>query len=257
MDFVIDEVFLDQLAQKGVVPFDTRNGVYKYRTIERAKQVLESNTIYFANALEMKDQYELHPSFFNLEVSPETKRKYLTRLLATVNEPYFDLDENAFKRLLNIHVSKFRESVGIFSAARNATNGLLWERYGDDDRGVCFCFKNSLFINKLTLAVNYTNTPLKIDLIHPEFATISPDFLYPICTKRRDYLSENEVRIIDELRCGPAVFEKSFLNEVIFGLKTSIADQKDILRLVEEHQYRVQKVGKIVMGDFGYNIEYF
>jgi hypothetical protein len=255
-----DGQVLNYFANMGVVHYDTRNGLYKYRTINGAKRILTTNTINFASVAQLKDNFELHPSIINLNISREIQNKFLARVLNNAGIPFSSISEEYnFMRFLKSEIENLRNRVGIFSAARTATNGLLWEVYGDDSKGVCLCFKHTDLIDKLALEVNYTDIPQIIDLIDPEAGTLKPDILYWFCIKQKHYVSENEVRFIDVSKCGPARFPKTWLNEIIFGLNTKKEDQEEILKLIIQYQYPVQKIGKLTVSNdnWGYKIQYF
>lgn len=252
-----DDMILNHYRSKGIYPYDTRNGVYKYRTIERAKEIIISNKIYFANPEELNDVFELHPSLINLDFPDGVRRRFWARILGDACPPFFDLDSQSFQRFVEEEIKKFRSSIGIFSTARTCTNGMLWDLYGDEKKGVCLCFKHDNFISKLAVAVNYVDTPQKIDFIDSKNATLSNDLLAWFCIKHKDYTSEDEVRIIDEIRCGPTGFPKSWLSEVIFGLNTSKEDQDELIFLLKKFQYPVKKIGKISAAVWGFKVEYF
>lgn len=252
-----DEEILDSYRSMGVNPYDTRNGVYKYRTIERAREIIATNTIYFASPKELDDVFELHPSLLNLDFPEGLRRRFLARILGDAFQPFFDIDSNSFQAFVEDEINRLRSSVGIFSTARTCTNGMLWDQYGDKKKGICLCFKHENFISKLAIGVDYVNSPRKINFIDPKNATLSYDLLAWFGIKHKDYISEDEVRIIDETRSGPTKFPKSWLSEVIFGLHTSEEDQNEILKLLKKFDYPVKKIGKISASVWGFKVEYF
>jgi hypothetical protein len=245
------------MVEMGVVPFDLRQPIYKYRTIAAAVETIRTNKVYFPNSIELKDKLELHPSIIDIEFTEETKKKYVDRIFMAVNRVPPPVDNNTLTQILTQSVQSIKTQVGIFSSGKSANNSFLWENYGENHSGVCLGFKipDNAFGSHLSFNVNYTDNPLKIKFINPDNGELTKDLFYWFCTKDKSYISEQEVRVLAENHCGLTPFVKELISEVIFGRDTTIEDQELIVKILKENDYPVQKFGKIRISDSFYGLK--
>jgi len=238
-----------RLRELGISPFDIRLPFYKYRSIESAIEILKTNKLYFPNAIKLMDKFELHHSYFDLNSTPDLRDKYIERICKKSSNEFSPMSDDDYYEMQLSTIEGFRNTIGIFSSATSPDNNFLWQEYGDNHKGVCLGFKfpenmvSNFFNLGLPFFVNYTDTPLQIKYIDEGNAEMTQDFAYWLCTKQKSYDKEAEIRILDENYCGPKIFPKEILHEIIFGCETTKEDQYKILRIVEDYSYPIKRRG--------------
>ena len=247
------DLVIKRLEEFGLVSHDLLTPVYKYRTIEDAKQILTTNKISFPNAEQLRecDKLELHKSILDLDFSDEEIRKHLVYLGINQTVEYFR------EYMLSDSLEYFRTKVGILSLGKTSTNSPLWERYAEKHKGVClgFMLPQYQISQHLAFYVNYPPQPKKVKIIDENTGGISsPAIYYWVCTKHVDFKPEEEVRIISENQSGLAEFKKDMLVEIILGRDTSKIEYDLFSQLVIDHGYSV-KMNKIVVDDSFFGLQ--
>lgn len=249
-----------RMIEMGVAPFNQINPIYKYRNIEKAKEIIQTGKVFFPNSTQLSDKLELHSSIWNIDFSNDQKEKFLTRIYRSVGQEVPEnISDDLFKRVLENSIKTMRDETGIFSAGKTATNGLLWENYGDNNSGVCLGFKippNS-FGTILSFGINYTDNPQRIDFLDQN-GEITCDWFYWLCTKSKSYISEEEIRLITVNYCGFVPFLKDMLFEIIFAMNTPKEQEQNIIELLKECGYSHTRIGKVHTDDkhFGLFVKY-
>jgi hypothetical protein len=237
------------MTDLGIPPFDVRLPFYKYRSIENAARIITSNELYFPNAIELEDEFELHHTLLDLDFTPQLRDRYINRIFRDVNkEPPLVSNIDFHQMQLSI-IEDTRKNVGVFSSAKSPNNRYLWGKYGDNFKGVCLGFQVPGNMTKeflelgLAFMVAYTDNPKLIRLIDENSAMLPKDIFYWLCIKRTVFANEEEIRIVDTNSRGAKKFPKEFLCDIVFGADTTQKDQDLILRLAKEHNYQIQRVG--------------
>ncbi len=248
------DLVIKRMEEFGLVAHDLLTPVYKYRTIEKAKQILTTTKIGFPNALQLRecDKLELHKSLLDLDFSDEEIRKHLAYLEINQTVEYFR------ENMLSDSLEYFTTNVGILSLGKTATNPPLWERYGEMHKGVClgFMLPPAQISEHLAFYVNYPLQPKKVKIIDKDTGSISsPEIYYWLCTKHKDFEPEQEVRVISENFSGLATFKKDMLVEIILGRDTTKTEYDLFSQLAIDNGYTA-KINKIVVDDeiFGLQI---
>ncbi len=251
----------ERMVDLGVVPFDLRNPVYKYRSLIDTVEILKSNKLYFPTSVQLNDKLELHPSILDLSFTKETKEKYLSGFAKRNRADLLNLSDEQFREMLLNSIEFFKNGVGIFSTCKSSTNSSIWEHYGDNHKGVClgFVIPKNAFGSHLSFNVHYTDQPKKIKLIDDSEGDITHDIFYWFCIKQKSFAFEDEVRIIDENGYGLRPFYKEMLFEIILGKDATVDDYNLIKKVVNDVGYPVKRIGKIVIkpDTFGLSIDYF
>ena len=242
------------MEEFGLVSHNLLTPVYKYRTIEQAKQILETSKISFPNAEQLRecDKLELHKSILDLDFSDEEIRKHLEYLEIEQTVEYFR------EHMLSDSLKYFTTEVGILSLGKTATNSPLWERYANKHKGVClgFMLPPEGVSDHLAFYVNYPVQPKKVKIIDTDTGGISASGIYYwLCTKHKDFEIEQEVRVISENLCGLAKFKKDMVVEIILGRDTTKTEYDLFSQLAVDNGYNV-RINKIVVDDevFGLQI---
>lgn len=235
----------------GIPPFNVELPFYKYRSVESAIQILESNELYFPNAIQLgvNDPYELHHSYLDLDLSQELTDRYTERIFGIINKKPLYASKELFKEFNHSVIEDNKHRIGILSTATSPINSYCWQAYGDKNKGVCLGFKvpqnmyKELLDFGLAILVNYTDTPTPIKIIDENTAELTTNIYYWLCSKRTEFSREEEVRILDVNFCGAKKFPKQFLSEVVYGAETSEADKEKIENILIREQYNV-KIGQ-------------
>jgi hypothetical protein len=134
---------------------------------------------------------------------------------------------------------------GVFSLCSGAIDGdgerLLWAYYASNHTGICltFCIPYS-FVNDHLVGcapVHYSNDALydalrALDLsLRPDFdSEIKPIITAFLTTKSPEWKHERESRLIS-FDAKLVAFDRSWLQQICFGLRTSYADRKRVKEL--------------------------
>lgn len=249
----------EKMVNLGISPFDLRNPVYKYRSVQSAVEILQTNKIYFPTSNQLNDQLELHPSILDISFTKETKERYLKGFALRNNSEIQTMSDAQFSETILNSVSYFRNNVGIFSTGKTSTNSCLWEHYADNHKGVCLGFASppNSFATYLSFNVHYTDQPNKIKLISNMEGKIADDIFYWFCIKHKSFSFEEEIRIIDGDGYGLRPFRKEMLFEIIMGRDTTEEDYNLVSKTLAANGYQVKRIGKIIVTPniFGLSIE--
>lgn len=134
--------------------------LYKYRPFnEHLKPIIISQKIWFPTRARLNDPEDLQLHLIN-DVDPEAYRQFLLRKADQESWPSKhlkynlkkgftskgDLSPEAKRQIASSQavVQKHFDGLGILSLSEREDSPLLWERYGDQERGVCIVFKMEL-----------------------------------------------------------------------------------------------------------------
>jgi hypothetical protein len=131
--------------------------LYKYRPFNSyLKPIIESQKIFFPARDKLNDSEDLKLELIE-DVDEEVYRQFLLKKSEQESWPKKhlkynlkkgfnvkgELSKGAKKKIDNSQASiqKYFDSVGILSLSEKEDNPLLWERYGDNEKGVCIIFE--------------------------------------------------------------------------------------------------------------------
>lgn len=219
--------------QRGDVP----SCLYKYRTIDSVKQLLDNHSIYFSSCKELNDPFE---SAINLLTDYTPKQYYDSfifagmspRLAKELTRQVFDgtIDGNTIIKQLTKDVIS---SVGYFCMTTRPDNLLMWAHYADSHKGVCLKFDILKDLNSFLV-------PVKVDYDsqYINFNCLSSELLDVLRRKSPDWEYEDEYRIIKTDHQGLWKIKQECLVEIIFGCRTSDEDKESIKSLASSSGFK-------------------
>jgi hypothetical protein len=221
-----EKELIRHFIQRGDVP----GHLYKYRTIDRVKQLLESHSIYFSSCEQLNDPFE---SAINLLTDYTPKQYYdsfifagfSSQLAKELTRQVFDgtIDGDAIIKELTKGVIS---SVGYFCMTSSPDNLLMWAHYADSHRGVCLKFEILKDLDSFLV-------PVKVDYNsqYINFDCLSSNLLDVLRRKSPDWEYEDEYRVIKTDHQGLWKIKQDCLVEIIFGCRTSKEDKESIKSL--------------------------
>lgn len=237
--------------------------LYKYRSFEKGKEcivedIILNNKIRFAKPRELKDPLECRPQYILGKYSSPLYRKKLERwALKTQRHIGKNVNKSEFKKyirslskedheknvsLINEDNQKLlNEKWRILSLSSSPTQSTLWERYGDNNKGISLIFDATTFEFGGAFKVYYPENRLEIDVTSQDLHDI---FHATILTKTTEWAYEEEYRVISTMPWeGYTVvldaeqffhFDSNLLLGMIFGNKTNKASKERILDMVKK-----------------------
>jgi len=204
--------------------------LYKYRTIEGVKKLLESHSIYFSSYREFNDPFEssiniltdytpqqYYDSFIYAGMGPELAEELTTQVYnGTI----------AGNTLLRQLTDEVVSSVGYFCMAAKPDNLLMWAHYADSHKGVCIKFDILKDLESFMV-------PIKVDYNsqYIDFNCLTSDLLSVFRRKSPVWEYEDEYRIIKTDHQGLWKINTGCLVEIIFGCRTTEKDKEIIKEL--------------------------
>jgi len=217
---------------------DEITGLFKYRSYESAKQIIESRQLWFSRPTQFKDNFDCSPEilikhfdFIYSETSDSLFEEELIKLAKIYKE------NGTVKQWLNNPV-KVAEIYSAIQVPKIATSSVLcfclyphskemWLEYGDAGKGICLGFDiqtvpffDDVDNDEISMGpVTYGWPDKKINFFKEKIGSIKAIFL----TKTNDLKHEEEFRMILLSNDGAHRFNKAALNTVTFGLKVEKA----------------------------------
>jgi len=194
--------------------------LYKYRPFsDHVRPVIVSQKIWFPARAKLNDPEDLLLTLVN-DVDADTYRQYLLKRAEVESWPSKHLKYNlkkaftskgtlssaAVKKLAESQtlLQKHFDSLGILSLSELEDSPVLWERYGDHERGVCLVFKLELSEHLLKVAYETPRPQLKLSTL-----LLSPDadkeLIRILNTKTTKWDDESEWRYL--VKNGNTEFE--------------------------------------------------
>jgi hypothetical protein len=232
--------------------------LYKYVDIDTAIKIIESSSILFQSPNVFNDPFDCqldidfnnsvheYVEYFKLlsedkgseastinmiiDSSPSELKQEIKENLFRKAAEYFVDKPSVMQDNVNQYIEKIKESTGITCFSEDCTNILMWSHYGDKHCGVCLRFepnRDDRFFEHV-VKVEYEN-------VYPQYSFIRQrnEFRqHLIGTKFKDWEYEKERRVL-KLNKGLYNFSKKSLTQIIFGLRTSDKNIKDIKRIIK------------------------
>ena len=245
-----DIVFIRQRILKGDVP----QHLYKYRSIDSVKQLLENHKVYFSNCKEFNDPFEsainilsdytpqqYYESFIFGDMTPEVSKELTRQIVCGIIDV-----ETLLKQLTKNVIS----SVGYYCMTTKPDNLLMWAHYGDSHKGVCLKFDILKDIDTFLVPV-----PVDYNEHYIDFNMLSSDLLSVLRRKSPEWKYEDEYRIIKTDYQGLWEIKTDCLVEIIFGCRTSEEDKKEIKKLAISSGFTNVKFSEARMKKDSYGLE--
>lgn len=223
---------------------------YKYRNIQDAIEILESNTMYFNSPSQFNDPFEFNDRLLSFDFSEKfIKRKYYESLkaLKALNynghicslKDYGHLYKESVIEFLEIN----RNNVGVFCGSEIFDSTLMWSHYASNHKGICIGYKfpqTKEFLNdfwgKERIIANYVNYIDEILQMPCEVNNILfPDetLIHMCFTKSKVWEYEKEIRLLKFSGKGKISFCPTWINEIHFGLFTPPEDIYKVLAIIK------------------------
>ena len=221
--------------------------LYKYRPFnDHLRPVIINQRIWFPARAKLNDPEDLLLNLVN-DVDADTYRQYLLKKAEVESWPGKHLKYNlkkafaasgdltplARKKIAQSEalLQKHFDSLGILSLSELEDSPVLWERYGDQEKGVCMVFK--LELSEHLLKVTY-ETPRP----QPKLSTLllsayaDKELIRILNTKTTKWSNESEWRYF--VRNGNTEFEFLGAMEMIrLGKKTPDANRQTVVEWVK------------------------
>ena len=211
--------------------------LYKYRTVEDAKKLIDNHCIYFSNCKQFNDPFE---SAINLLTDYTPKQYYDSFIYAGMNpqlakeltRKVFDgtIDGDAIIKQLTEEVIS---STGYFCMTTKPDNLLMWAHYGDSHKGVCMKFDILKDLDSFLspVHVDYNSQYINFNCLNDKLITV-------LSRKSPDWQYEDEYRIIKTDHQGLWEIKQECLVEIIFGCRTSEEDKESIMSLASSSGFK-------------------
>lgn len=221
-----EKELIRQFIQRGDVP----SCLYKYRTIDSVKKLLENHCIYFPSCRELNDPFE---SAVNLLKEYTPKQYYDSFVFAGMTpEEAKELTRQVFSGIIDGDTiiknltEKVISSVGYYCMTTKPDNLLMWAHYADSHKGVCLKFDILKDLDSFLVPV-----PVDYNSRYKDFDCLNGDLLSVLRRKSPDWMYEDEYRIIKTDHQGLWNIKQDCLVEIIFGCRTSEKDKESIISL--------------------------
>ena len=265
--------------------------LYKYRKFDtNALRILESKELYFATPETLNDPLDCQLPVLTLlnqviASEPAGRPRDLLLKLRDMNVTNRETGEVEFAHRT---FETLPLTTGVLSLSRNPTDALLWSHYADGHRGFCIGFDVSYFADLITEwqrhgllgadDVRYVEVPPFRDLwlqkardieainsvsredkdaAKAEFweSYVRDIIVTVLTTKSKDWAYEREYRAVKK-QPGAVAFPPSALKEIIFGLRSSEADQGMIRTLLNGPEWKHVRFRRPVctVGTFAINL---
>ena len=213
--------------------------VHKYRVLNKNFwRTLKHSAFYFPSPAQLND-----PADCQIDL---VKAFHIARAGMAANHSI--QREEAFLNLMS-EIEKQALTCGVysFSAGRidSDESRLFWAHYAANHTGACLTFEiPNDFVMKQMIGcdkVDYSTDSLfsalrNVDLSRSQnFENdIKPIITSYLTTKAPEWKYEQEARIVSD-KSGPRYFDRSWLKQICFGLRTSVAHRERIRELVKSY----------------------
>ena len=222
--------------------------LYKYRPFnDHLKPIIISQNIWFPTRARLNDPEDLQLNLIN-DVGPEAYRQFLLRKADQESWPSKhlkynlkkgftskgDLSPEAKRKIASSQavVQTHFDGLGILSLSEREDSPLLWERYGDQERGVCIVFKMEL--SEYLVKVEYETPrpqPKLRQLLLSADVYREQELIRILKTKTTKWSDESEWRYF--VRNGNTEFTLlGIIDEITLGRKMLAANRQTIAQWV-------------------------
>ncbi len=241
----MSEIPLSKLIEIGVHNNQLSKFMFKYRTIDSTKKILENNSLWFSSPNDFNDPFDCQivPNTNNtleeiesfLRNNSEGKiNEYQIKNLAKeayeTSGKWKSIIEQTFDTVIN--------KSGVCCFTKNEKSLLMWSHYSESHKGICLKFDilkdPDFFVYPL---------PVKYRDDYPDYnhlgnrQTLVNDI---VLSKSNDWSYEQEIRVLKNNKNGLIQFNKNALVEIIFGCKTPKEEIDKIISLSREKGFNIK-----------------
>lgn len=230
MSDLLDELLIKRAIKEKQLP----QFLYKFRGIERAKEIISNSEFYFSDAVNFNDPFDTKLSEVRYSVR-DWKKSIVEQGLpkSTINQliKKAKKDSGFVNRHSENAVEKTRRDIGVLSLSKTYRNILLWSHYSQDHKGVAFELNVledlAFFVSPLSMDYVKGYEPLNYPK-HGEKAVLKN-----LITKAEDWRYEQEIRIIKKTR-GVVKINKNAIRKIIFGCNCKTDTVEKLIKLCGE-----------------------
>lgn len=259
-----NQALFDALEAHNIKRWDDDLPLYKYVTADTAKIILNSHSLKFSSPGELKDN-DMEMTLLNLNF-PESyiqKRKPEIFLIAAKNKhnlvnrkqirdylrskdyqfEYAQFTDDFFKRSYTEFM--FNPPIGIFCSTTSNKNGMMWNKFAASETGFCIeYYFPSLFTEAhYGFLVNYDDEMKSFNYFDANNQIDNIAFHRWVFTKRKQYIDEQEVRIVTKFGANGIVpYPLQFFTGVYATNHTSQNDIREIEDILMKVGYSFDKV---------------
>ena len=235
---------------------------YKFFPIDKyLKNSLLGNYLWFSNPTNFNDPYDLNITF-DYTCTEEELREFFKML----KESYQENDEVIVNLDVEKRIQEFKKdpklfietqyklikeligsNYGVCCFSEYCDNILMWSHYAEKHKGICLGFNplidRPFFENPYK--VKYPHNFPKINFFQNRFDKKEKSTQFYLATKSRDWIYEEEIRVIKEKEYHSKfrediIFNKKALVEVIFGYKVQPEQELQLIELINNLGYEVE-----------------
>lgn len=208
------------------------NILYKYRTIEQAKKILDNFSLWFSTADSFNDPFDCSLSEC-LKPSLADARKHFERLgikEAIIDRSIAILEREPDKLFKLIGEAKTKSilSKGVLSLSEKHDDILMWSHYSNYHKGIVLGLElvSDLDFFVTPIRVIYKDEYEELNYLNdPEKSTIDT-----LMIKSSQWAYENEIRIYKNIPGLHSINKKS-IKEIYFGINTSQEDIDEVRKI--------------------------
>lgn len=218
--------------------------IYKFRANDKwLFKLIKKSELYFSSPLNFNDPFDSNLKVVNLIDKEQIIENYQTSQKPT--DSFFsnilnvaldnDYNRKTITSILNEQFYQFARTTSICSFSKSINNLLMWAHYADCHKGVCIGFDPMIL--KQTFGdiydVDYCSKIPEINVLSEPSVAVKQFY----CTKSQHWKYEKEARIMS-YEFGACRFPKSALVRMIFGVKCTPENQKNIMELMKKFKYQ-------------------
>jgi Protein of unknown function (DUF2971) len=229
----------------------TDNILFKYRFIRTddgvlnryTERIVKNGELYFASPSSFDDPHDCRVS-----VVPKNCPDRLERLKVLAKQAFlyvdrkYDVSGLSFEQMCEVShqmteyinsiltedgyfsdhiIDRFSKHFGVLSLTKDYLDTLMWSKYADNHKGVCFGFDKSETPFKHAKEVLYCD---EMPLLESDDLSSSDLF---VLTKEKKWEFQKEFRVARK-GSGPILFNKKAIKLTLFGCKTSHEDIEEV-----------------------------
>jgi len=240
--------------------------LYKYHGINKFLfKLLSENKLWFSRPDRFNDPFDCSVQFDFGATQAQAQKSLENIIRITEGDGFGQLFEKfrlqhiepgGINALLNLAFQTFyNERLSICCFSEVASSILMWSHYANQHKGVCLGFQvqdGNLLQRKIIPVNYYENYP--VVKIYEYADTFFSLLMQNIASKARDWDYEYEWRAVMTGKEGLYEFDKTDLQQVIFGANTTKANENRVLKALVNNGYEHVYVSKIVLKENKYEL---
>lgn len=237
------------MNNKNENPYVYDRTLYKYRSIENAKKLLETESLYFNCPSQFNDPFEFSDRLLDTSFSEKFAQSHIGGLPQIQSLPRKER-RNLKRKDLSTHmrlgvkqaIEGKRNEFGVFCGSEIYDSTLMWSHYADNHKGVCIGFefpqtkefldnfvaKENIIPMKVSYVDNIVKAPCEVNgELFPE-STLRHWF----STKSKVWEYEQEIRLLKIDGKASVSFSPNWIREIYFGLLVPDNHIEEIISIV-------------------------